>query len=179
MDNPILDFVLRNASQPISGVRAELCEGYWIVTVRFSGLQRESVSWPEPGVKMTVRSKPTDARCKLPIGTSHEVVEMWIREVAEIGGSRDYARTSDGGELATYPIRWACDYRRASAERTRTGYLFGSTWPLRALLRKAGLRWATDRKAWYGPLEICRELADAHRLTLWTKPVTCKAVKAD
>lgn len=177
MDNPILEFVFHNTHSPISAVRAELEDRRWIVSIAFAGLQRESASQAEPGVMMTVLRKPADARCRLPAATSPEVVETWMREVAEVGDSRDYARTPDGCYFLTKPARWGCDYRKATVARNRTAYLFGDTYRLRGALKAAGLRWATKRKAWYGPLHICREVAAVTDLTLYIKPPTCKTIR--
>lgn len=177
VDNPILQIVMQvaNDGEQISSVRADFEHGHWTVTVRLAGLRRERRSHCD-AVTMTEFNQ-VKHQCRLPIGTSHEVVETWIREVAEIGNSRDYSRTYDGLRYLTLPTRWGSSYRRQTAELNRTGYLFGDTWHLRARLKQAGLRWAPVRKAWYGPLHTCRQLADRFDLTLWVKPPTCKLIR--
>lgn len=177
MTNPILQLVVTNLSEPISTISCEQRDdGRWVVSIRYSGLVLQSERQVSEDCTMTVMTAPEIVQCLLPPGTSGEVVETLMREVAEVGDSRDFARNRDGSYYRTYPLRWACEYRKLSAEKSRTAYLFGDTYRIRAALKAAGLRWAPRRKAWYGPLAVCREIADQYELTLWTRPVSCKII---
>ena len=195
--NPLLTLIVQaTESHQVDAVACERRDdGRWVATVTLSGMTRHRdehlsvdpegavVSAAEadsiypaeaPTITAMTWSKPKPHQCLLPPGTSSEVVETWMIEVAEIGNSRDVAMTRDGRRYLTLPVRWGCDYRKRSAEQHRTGYLLGPTWPHRKALKQQGLRWAPTRKAWYGPLALCRQLADDLDLILWTKPPALK-----
>lgn len=177
MTNPIMQLVANNHARPISTVACERRhDGRWVASIKHSGMDPQSCLQPIDGVTISVRAAPAPVQCLLPPGISSEVVETWIREVAEMGEARDFARNGAGDRYWTFPLRWGSVYRKLSAELTRVGYVFGDTYPIRKQLKAAGLKWAPKRKAWVGKLGTCQELAEQYSLTLWTKPPACKLV---